>query len=459
MYLALLIVLLAGCTRPAAAPSRPATPSVSATASVVPTPTLTTTLTPTSSPNASGTARPSATVIVNADLASSTAARAAGDPAAARKAADCVRALAVDLYRELAAPGKNMVFSPYSAAAALALTRVGARGATAQQMDTVLHTQLVIDLDAAFNALDLELAKRAAPSPYGHLPLQLATANRLWAQRGLTFATPFLDRIAAYYGASVGLVDYVNARETARKAINAWVSDATQARIPDLVKQEQLNELTRFVLTNALYFKAQWFVPFSKQATRSGPFHKLDGTAVEAQLMTRLASMPYAKGPGYQAASLAYANELSMVFIVPDTGALSSFERGLDAQVLSSILTSLAYESVELSLPKFQFRTRAPLRMPLERLGMPMAFTDKADFSGITTQAHLLLQDAVQEAFIAADEEGTEAAAATAVIGGATGGPSQWVTLTIDRPFIFLIRDDATGTILFMGRVLDPTVG
>jgi len=272
----------------------------------------------------------------------------------------------------------------------------------------------------------------------------------------LTFATPFLDRISAYYGAAVGLVDYVNARDAARRAINSWVSDRTKTRIPELLGADVLNELTRFVLVNAIYLKARWSAQFPEAATTSWVFHRLDGSAVESQLMRGFGGV-YTKGPNYQAVSRELAGGLSMLMIVPDLGSFSLVERELSAARIASIANALAPELVYLGLPKFTIRTSAPLVAPLERLGMPYAFdAERADFSGMA-QARLYLQDAMQQAFIAVDEEGVEGAAATAVIGGATGAPSNWITLLIDRPFIYLIRDDATGAILFMGRVLDPS--
>jgi serpin B len=165
----------------------------------------------------------------------------------------------------------------------------------------------------------------------------------------------------------------------------------------------------------------------------------------------------YASSGGAQAIALSYAGGLSMIVVVPDAGTFSALESSLDAQRLGSILGGMKPRWVDLQLPKFQFRTASPLREALGKLGMPIAFTDAADFSGISPVEKLILQDVVHEAFIAVDEEGTEAAAATAVIGGATAGPSDVVTLTVDRPFLFLVRDDETGAILFMGRVLDPS--
>ena len=382
-----------------------------------------------------------------------------GAPSVHRAAASAVDALGADLYRQLIREHQNLVFSPYSAEVALAMARVGARGTTASQMDAVLHAALVADLDAQLGALERELARRPGQYPYGDatVPLELATANRLWAQSGYDFQQRFLDILSSRYGAGVGLVDYIRAHDAARKAINDWVSDRTRSRIPELIPDGVLTSTTRFVLTNAVYLKAKWWRPFHDQLTGAAPFHRLDGTDSQVQMMRAgIVHFPYRRGPDHQVVHLPYVGGLSMVLIVPDAGAFAAFESRLDGATLTGIAEDVAHTSVDLSLPRFEFRTASVLDDPLRRLGMPIAFTDRADFSGITTREPLLIQTVIQQAVISVDEEGTEAAASTAVIGGVTGGPNEWVTLTIDRPFIFTIRDDATGATLFMGRVLDP---
>jgi serpin B len=301
------------------------------------------------------------------------------------------------------------------------------------------------------------LAKRSGSYPAGGTataPLELATADRLWGQRGFEFGVPYLDRLAANYGAGVGIVDYVNARDDARKTINEWVSEQTRARIPELIPDGVLNELTRFALVNAIYLKAQWARPFT--TATPAVFHRLDGSSTQAQLMSQGGYLGYGRGVGYQAIRLPYIGGLSMIVIVPDAGSFRSFETGLDAQRLGDLVDRLGSAYVSLRFPRFQFRTAAGLKAPLTSLGMPTAFTAAADFSPISPREPLLLQEALHQAFIAVDEKGTEAAAATGFFGGATGGPSEIIELTVDRPFLFLVRDDETGAILFMGRVLDP---
>lgn len=373
---------------------------------------------------------------------------------------DAVDAFATDLYAVLARDEGNLVFSPYSAAVALAMTRAGAVGETARQMDAVLHAELVDDLDAAFNAVEQALAERPGEYPLGDqtVELELATANQLWGQLGYEFDQAFLDRLAAHYGAGMQVVDYVEEREEARRAINDWAADRTRDRIPELVPAGVLNELTRLVLTNAIYLKAPWLHPFAEGATEAAPFHRLDGSEVTAELMSLGARLRFGRGSGYEAVELPYvAGELTMTVIAPDEGEFESFEDGLDAARVGEMLDGLGDAQVRLRLPRFEFRTQAALKPALSELGMPIAFSEQADFSAMSPSgADLLIQEVLHEAFISVDEEGTEAAAATAVIAGVTSAPQLNVDLTVDRPFIFLIRDRETGATLFMGRVLDP---
>ena len=411
---------------------------------------------PSPTPNASG------NIVATGDVVMTSVSRmpAVGD--SAKQAAAGINALGADLYAKIAPKQQNVVFSPYSVAVALAMTRIGAKGETAAQMDTVLHAAMVGPFDPAFNSLDQALAKRPGTYTLGNdkITLELATANRLYGQRNFAFSPTFLDTLSSYYGAGVGIVDYRTATEAARKTINQWVSDRTKTRIPELIKQGMLDTLTRFVLVNAIYMKARWMLPFEKKSTTASPFHRLDGTDVTAQLMhLGVETLPYAKGTGYQAVRLSYVGGLSMVVIVPDAGAFASFDTSLDAAKLAQITGGLASRGVKVALPKFTFRDPTLLKPALSALGMPIAFSDSADFSGISPEEPLQIAEVVHEAFIAVDEDGTEAAAATAVIGRASAAPSEPVELTVDRPFLFLIRDDETGAILFMGRVLDPTAG
>lgn len=381
--------------------------------------------------------------------------RASADPAAALGVRAALDAFSADLYKALAREPGNLVLSPYGVAVALAMTSAGARGETAAQIGRVLHVEN--DPGAGFNVLEQELAKR--PGKYkvgdGDFALELATANRLWGQNGLTFERTFLDTLARYYGAGMQIVDYKAAPEPARRSINDWVADRTRGRIKDLIPQGVIDVQTRLVLTNAIYLKASWMLPFAEG--QAAPFHRTDGTDVQAKTMRLNESLRYGVGEGYQAVQLRYVGGLSMVVIVPDRGKLGAFERSLDGAAIRRLVDGMRSTQVILSLPKFTFTSQAQLKEALSQLGMPLAFTDRADLSGITKEERLEIADVVHKAFIAVDEKGTEAAAATGVVFRTTSAPANPIELRIDRPFLFLIQDDATGAILFLGRVGDPT--
>jgi serpin B len=395
------------------------------------------------------------------DLAASEASRRPASAASIEPIGAATNAFAGDLYRVLSRADGNLVFSPYSAAVALSMARAGAVGATADEMDAVLRAALAKDLHAGFNAFEQALASRAGERERGDgstATIELETANQLWGQRGLEFHDPFLDTLAANYGAGMRLVDYVEDAEGARVAINDWVAERTRDRIDELIGPGVLDAMTRLVLTNAIYLKAPWEHPFDESGTQNEPFRLLDGSVVDAPLMRLSQWLPFQAGEGYSAVELPYAGgELSMVVIVPDTGQFEAVQARLDGGFLGAVTSDLQPAQVRLRMPKFTFRTQASLSTALAELGMPTAFTDAADFSGMTDEEQLLISDVLHEAFIAVDEEGTEAAAATAVIMAATSAPVDIVDLTIDRPFLFLIQDTETGAILFLGRVLDPT--
>lgn len=387
----------------------------------------------------------------------SSAGRATADAAAATKASAALDAFATDLYRRLASKPGNLVLSPYSVAVALAMTRAGAVGETARQMDAVLRATLAGDLDAGHNALDQAIAKRPGKYKVGDQTrdLELATANRLWGQKGFSFEKAFLDRLATSYGAGMQIVDYKTAADASRKTINDWVAARTKDRIKDLIPQGVLDASTRLVLTNAIYLKASWMLQFDD--TVAGPFTRADGSRVDAQLMHQFETLRYGTGDGYQLVAMPYAGGLSMIAIVPDAGRFAAVEGALDGAKLRGSIDGMKPRAVNLWLPKFTFRSEARLKDALGAMGMPIAFSDSADFSGMTKEESLTIDEVLHQAFIAVDEKGTEAAAATAVVMRATSAPASPVELRVDRPFIFAIQDDETGALLFMGRVTDPT--
>ena len=368
-------------------------------------------------------------------------------------------AFAFELYQALKGEEGNLFYSPYSISLALAMTYAGARGETAQQMaDTLQFLLGQASLHPAFNWLDAELARRGegAQGKDGE-GFRLNIVNAIWGQKDYEFLSDFLDVLAENYGAGLRILDFITETEKSRVTINDWVSDQTEGRIEDLIPQGAIDALTRLVLTNAIYFNAAWAYPFEKDMTADGPFYLLDGGQVSVPMMKQTESFGYTEGEGYQAIELLYdGGELSMVVFLPEAGKFEAFEEGLQAQQVCDIISSLQPTQVALTMPRFEFDSEFSLKDALAEMGMPIAFSGAADFSGMTGKPELCISDVIHKAFVAVDEAGTEAAAATAVIMKLTAVPEPPVEVTIDRPFIFLIRDIETGAILFIGRVLNP---
>lgn len=375
-------------------------------------------------------------------------------------------AFAFDLFQSMRASTGNLIYSPYSISLAFAMTYGGARGATAEQMASVLHYPLpAAQFHPAFNALDLDLAARPdqAAGVEAKDRFQLTIANSLWGQDGWPFRPEYLDLLALNYGAGMHLVDFANASESARRQINDWVAEQTKKRIKDIIPAGALDSSTRLVLVNAIYFKAAWQYQFDANATSEQPFHLVDGSTVSVPMMSQGQSQPfaYAAGDGWQAVALPYKGGLAeMLLLVPDAGTFDAFETTLTADRYHEIVAALEPQPVNLSMPKFEFETPIGLKDILASMGMTDAFDPSlADFSGMDGQRSLYIGDALHKAFIAVDENGTEAAAATAIIMMMRGMPAEGIKLTVNRPFFFAIRDVPTGTILFMGQVFDPTAG
>lgn len=393
------------------------------------------------------------------DLAAAKVPRAAADPAGAKDAAQALDAFGFDLYRRLATGTGNVVYSPASVALALSMARAGAKGTTAAQMDTVMRGMASDEHAAWVNALDAALASRTGTfKDVGgkDQPVTLRIANAPFGQRDMTLVPAYLDALASRFGAGLRLVDYKKDAEAARAAINSWVNDQTEQRIPELLAKGDIDAMTRLVLVNAIYLKAAWQTPFSPEATKPAPFTKLDGSTIQVPTMAASEELPYATGSGWQAVELPYVGgQLAMDLVLPDD--LAAFEAGLDTSTLGAITTGLSMHQVDLAMPKFGIETHAGLGDALVALGMTDAFDpNHADFSGMTTQEQLYISKVIHQANIDVDEKGTTAAAATAVAMRAMALPAGSVTLKVDRPFLFLVRDVPTGAILFMGRVTEP---
>jgi len=363
----------------------------------------------------------------------------------------------LDVLRK-AASNDNFFASPHSLSIALGMTYAGARERTATQMASALHFTLPSDrLHAAFGALDLALAQRSKKGVESGKPFELRVVNSLWGQRNYAFLPPFLDLLAERYGAGLSLLDFAGDTEGSRKAINTWVSGQTNARIPELLPVGIVSPATVLVLTNAIYFSASWLEPFETAKTSEGTFAKLDGPATGVRFMHQEKEHLYAEGDGFQAVELLYSGqEVSMLVVLPAAGKFADVRTSLNGAKLGAIVAGLGTRRVDLALPKFQFRTALGVKPTLQALGMTDAFNGGvADLSGMDGTRELFIQDVVHQAFVAVDENGTEAAAATAVVVGRTSAP-QPATFTADRPFLVFIRDIPTGAVLFMGQVMSP---
>lgn len=387
------------------------------------------------------------------------------DPSAA-SAATAIRGFSGDMYRNVAAErrAKNVACSPFSVAMALAMTRTGARGTTASEMDAVLRAPN--PAPQAFNAGLAALAQAVIapfsdPAADGVKRPRLAIANSIWAQRDLPLEPAFVEALAKYYEAAVHAVDFKTATEAARLEINAWISERTNGKIPEVLSKDALTTMTRMVLANALYLKAPWRTPFNPRLTASAPFTREDGATVSATMMTAPGqTIGYQETPDWFAVELPYVGtQLAMTIVVPTPGRLAAVESSLDGALLERLLAGFPPTRVALRLPRWTFRLPVQLGPLLSRLGMPTAFDERlANFSGITSKAPLHIDKVVHETFIAVDEKGTEAAAATAVIIEAPSIPPPAIPVTVDRSFLYVIHHIAAATPLFVGRVIDPTV-
>ncbi len=365
---------------------------------------------------------------------------------------------AFDMYQVLREESGNFFYSPYSISLALAMTYGGARGETAHQMADSLHFTLLNErLHPAFNRLDMELSQRGegAKGKDGK-GFKLNIVNAIWGQEDYEFIDTFLDLLAENYGAEVRTLDFASEPEDSRIVINNWVSDQTEDLIEDLIPQGIINTLTRLVLTNAIYFSAAWQHPLSADMTSDGPFYLLDAGEVIVPLMRQRESFGYAEGDDYQAVELPYdGRELSMLIILPKAGQFEIFEGSLDIQLVDDIVKRLEPNEIRVIMPKFTYESEFKLKDTLSDLGMIDAFLPEvADFSGMDGTDFLFIRDVIHQTFVAVDEAGTEAAAATAVMMELESMPT---VVSIDHPFVFLIRDIKTGSIIFIGRVLDPS--
>jgi serpin B len=373
--------------------------------------------------------------------------------------------LSVALYQQLNKQDKqigNLFFSPMSVSAALMLTYEGARNQTKAEFEKVLSLEGADPL-ASHKAYAGVLGRLAAEDK----PYKLAVANALWGEKTMPLRNEFLETVREHYAASFESVDFRHDFENQRKRINTWVSDRTKNRINDLLPEGALDDMTRLVLVNAIYFKSPWAIEFYEGMTKEMPFHVSNDKHVDVPMMRHSAEyFAYADFEGYDALQMQYKRgDLSMVVLLPDEkDGLSTLEAKLSATMIDRTIAGLKGEAVNVWLPKWETKQDYDLIPSLKGMGMTGAFdASTADFTGLTDSAageRLKISGVFHKAFIAVDEEGTEAAAATAVVvaeESAALPPEKVYDFKCDHPFVYLIRDNRTGAILFMGRVTDPS--
>jgi serpin B len=365
-------------------------------------------------------------------------------------------AFALDLYRQLSAEPGNLVFSPYSISDVLAMARVGARGQTATEMAAVLHLALPpAQVAAGFAGLAGRL------DAAGNDGVALVTANSLWAQPQTGLTAEYVRMLQDQFRAEAVPVDFVRAAEAARTRINDWVDKKTRGKITELIGPGVLDAQTRMVLCNAIYFKGRWAGPFDPQQTRPAPFFLTPTQSVNVPTMQRTSKVRTIATDGLRLLALPYTGKtVSMVILLPDPGNdLANVGRSLTPEKLAAWLGQLdatRETEVDLSLPRFSTTASYDLGRRLAALGMPAAFNPgAADFSGMTGDHSLFLSNVIHKAIVEVNEEGTVAAAASGTVYFGLS-VARALPVAVDHPFLFLIRDNATGTLLFVGRIVDP---
>jgi serine protease inhibitor len=403
---------------------------------------------------------------------------------------------ATELYTKLSETDGNLFFSPHSISTALAMTYAGARGNTAAEMAKTMHFPLPnfiappkpgpnglilqrsggrMTLHQAFKLLQADILRKPKRLGKDQTPLELSIANALWPQKDYRFLAAYLKTVGDNYQAGLQELDYKTDPDAARKVINDWVAEQTKDKIKDLLPPQSLNAMTRLVLTNAVYFKGGWVHQFKKTATKDAAFWTTPAKSVDVPTMHQTERFGYNETAAYQTLTLPYAgNTKSMVIVLPKKrGGLAAIEKSLvqprkvpatdraairKRNEMLSIFRPGRPAKVQVSLPKFKFESQFELGATLQAMGMKDAFTYKADFSGMTGTLDLYISKVIHKAFVDVNEEGTEAAAATAVVMMLKGidRPEQPKVFNADHPFLFAIRDNTTGAILFMGRVVNP---
>lgn len=361
---------------------------------------------------------------------------------------------AIDLYKQYSSSDENIFFSPYSISTALAMTYEGAEGKTADEIKGVFHFPERSILRTGSDGIYQQLNS-------GEKEYTLSTANALWAERTYQFLDSYLDVVNTYYHGEVTNLDFINNPESSRITINKWVEEQTREKIKNLLPAGVIDSLTRLVLTNAVYFKGDWMNKFKQESTRPGTFSVSKDEIIQTSMMHQRANFKYYENDLMQAIELPYkGNELSMIILLPTENNIGIAEGNLTIDKFLQIKNALKDEEVDLTIPKFKFDTKYFMKDTLSAMGMPTAFDEfAADFSGMNGFPDLYISKVIHQAFIQTDEEGSEAAAATAVVMSKRGMSPKLPNYKIfkaDHPFVFLIQHRYTGNILFMGRLTRP---
>ena len=363
---------------------------------------------------------------------------------------------ALDLYSKYKSKEGNVFFSPYSISTALAMTYEGAKGETAQEMQSVFHfSEDNNTRRGGYTDLYSEINKKDKK-------YKLHTANALWAEQDFHFSNDYFNVVEQYYNGKVTNLNFKQEAEKSRKTINNWIEDQTNNKIKDLIPTGVIDGLTRLVLTNAIYFKGEWVKQFNEDETKSKDFKITLDNIIKVPLMRRTddkAIFNYIEDSKLQILEMPYSGEdLSMLVLLPKNNDLKALENSLSVEKLSKWKKDLEEQRVNIYIPKFKFETKYFMADTLKEMGMPIAFSPSADFSGMTGEKDLFISNVIHQAFVDVNEEGTEAAAATAVVMKLTASPNAPIipTFRADHPFIFIIQQNNTGNILFMGKVVDP---
>lgn len=362
----------------------------------------------------------------------------------------------LELYGKLKDKQGNLFLSPYSISTALAMTCAGARGETEKQMAKTLQFPTVISNEQFHKEFGSIISRLNAAGQIGGY--ELVVANALWGQKDYKFKEDFLTLVKSNYEGSLEQVDFAKQTEEARKTINDWVEKKTKDKIKELIKPGMLDTMTRLVLTNAIYFKGKWATQFKPELTRDAPFTLPGGEKVNAPMMNQTGNFGYTETDTIQILEMPYVgNGLSMVILLPkNLDGIKDLEKELTSDNLTEWLFNKRKREVQVYLPRFKMTSEFSLADTLSAMGMPDAFSAKADFSGMTDSRDLFISAVVHKAFVEVNEEGTEAAAATGVGMKLTSVAPPPPVFRADHPFIFLIRDNQTGSILFLGRCENP---